>query len=738
MKARLKWFVCLSLIFAFLFCGNAFLCNGLELGISLSISSEQAMYEAGDEVKLSTVITNNTARDYSDLSLVYYLPAQLKPDASFSQTVQIPSLKAGQSFRESTVAGILDPDAAGSSLWILWVILAVIAVGTVLFFILRKKKGAVRALSLCLLFALLLSLIPLRAQAAFISPSSTYVSAETVMRKLGVIPDTVASADAIRKRDLAQSLYILLTGKTDASAYADAHYFKDVPKNHPYAGYINFVAPLGIMEWDTDENNGKTFSPSERISNQEIARTLMRLLCGGNGRGEFTDSAVDALVLSSGLSTGFVKLNGLATPASLGTLLVNLLTITPSAAVKDGAFYKVASSSLAFAAYCPAFVCEDSIITTATEASQTGVHVISALKIGTPVYLLSKNGFSFAAPRPALLAVTAGKLQYEEDALPLYAALYESAAPLPYYGDKPVVLKPTEEEKEEEKPVPPPQEEEDPDTVSPFPEYLSAAIVTASDDLLVELASGGTYLSLLYPSDYNGYRPLPGEVVVIRYTDNTVISVEKPEDLVGFVSAGKNNTVKIDMSDRSFGLLNLVSSPLNENNLRSANTLPKAIEDNQGKIYAAIFIYNGKVAAWLPAETENLDMLVTSVTKNPESGEMTYLHGGVLCTLPDVSFRMEENETAAFAVLSMQNGTVTVAERLFAVTAEVSLSPEGVITAGEIIIPPENIATGISVENGAGLSSAESLSALLSNSSVTATLFYLDHEGEHTLFAYTL
>ncbi len=741
MKAASKWSLCLLFIIGFLFGSAVFSGAGLELGISMSITPEKDMYEAGDAVRFNTAITNNTDTNYTDLTLVYYLPAQITPDESFEQTISIKTLGAGQTFQDSRLAGIIGNDSSSSVLWIiLAIVLLAAAVVGIFFFLRRKKVAAPRVLAFFLLCALSLSPISLAAEAAFIAPERTYVSAETVMRKLGVIPATLSSSDAIRKRDLAQSLFVLLNGHNDASSYANEGYFSDVPKSHPQAGYINFAGGLGIMEWEEDEEGKKTFIPTERMSIQDIARCFMRLLCGGNGRGEFTQEKIDALIQSSGLSTGFVKLNMLATPASLGTLFVNLLTITPSAAVKNGAFINVSDSSDAFASYCPAFTCENSVITTEAEATQTGVRVITAQKTGTPVYLLSKNGFSFAAPRPALLAVTAGKIQYGEDtSLPIYAALYEKSEILPYYGNKPAMSKPTDEEEKEEKPKDPPkQENPTPEPENPLTEILTAAIVVDSDDMSVTLVSCGATLSFNYPDMYGGYRPFAGEVVVVNYVEDELVSIEKPQDLVGWVTKGSGKTVKVDMDSRSFPLFDLVADTQNENELKPASSLPEAIENNNGRVFAALFIYNEKVIAWLPAELDEPNLLITTVSRHEETGELSYLYDGLPYILTDIPFPGEESEKTVPTILSIQNNTVVLAERLLSITAQATLEDDGSITAGELVFLPQNILTGLAVENSAAMNGAEDLLTRLAEAPAQVTLYYQTDGRENTLFAFSL
>ncbi|HCG36470.1 MAG TPA: hypothetical protein DER23_09010 [Clostridiales bacterium] len=738
MKATFKSIVCFCLLAGVVLGCTALFGFGLELGISFTVTPEKELYDAGDTVRFFTKIVNNTLKDFDNLSLVYYLPSQVSPGNGFIPNVTIPSLSVGSTYTESVSAGIMDPDGMSGWLWILWVILGlVVVVAAVAGYPVWKKKFApVRTLSLLLVCMMLISFFPQTANADFVAPSKQAVSAESVMRKLGVIPKEVGEAEAIRKRTLAKCLYLLITGKEDAAVYSSMYYFTDVPESHEYAGYINFVCRMGIMDWKKDEEGNKFFEPAERVSNQDISRYFMRLLCGGNARGSLLDSTIDDLVRSHGLSTGFAKLDSYATPASLGTLLVNLLTIAPAAVIREDAWVNVTKENKPFASYCFSFACAQGVITEEENAEWSGVNTLSLLKAGTPVYILSSSGYSFAVARPGLLAVCASTLQYgKTQSLPLYAALYENAAALPYCGDKVTKLKSIKDgdEKKEET-----GGKDDPIPGDILLEDTIATIVVNADVAGITVTNGDTVLSLIYHSDYDGYRPMPGEVIVVHYIEQEIQSIQVPADIVGWIARGSNNTVTVDIDPRQFTFLNLVKNGGGDDGLYPTSALLSAIDKNNGTLYAALFVLEDVVVAWLPADTAESPMLVTVVNRDAVTGSLSYICNGQSCPLGESDLSLDPNETSVPVVLTMAGAVVTSVDRLQAVTGAATLGENGSISVGQITFTFQDIITGLLVENVQNMSSTEALVTLLRSSSpVNATLYYRDDGGDITLFAFS-
>ena len=182
------------------------------------------------------------------------------------------------------------------------------------------------------------------AGAAFTDQSDIAVDADVVdtMSSLGVIEGyldgTFRPDDTVTRAEMAKMIYIIRTGRSDASAYNDdATTFTDIG-DHWARGYIKYCNSLGIIAG----HSATRFAPDDTVTTQEAAKMLLVTL-GYNAEtaglvGAGWGTKTNALADENGLLEDVVNGTTQALPRQYAAQLIYNAIFTPTVRLRDGQY----------------------------------------------------------------------------------------------------------------------------------------------------------------------------------------------------------------------------------------------------------------------------------------------------------------------------------------------------------------------------------------------------------------
>ena len=182
------------------------------------------------------------------------------------------------------------------------------------------------------------------AGAAFTDSADIKVDAEVVdtLVALGVVngydDGSFKPNGTVTRAEMAKMIYVLRTGKSDASAYNDDKTsFTDI-NGHWARGYIKYCQSLGII---AGKSNTK-FVPNEKVSAQEAAKMLLVTLgydaqkagLVGTGWASKTNALADENGLLEDVNTSFTS----ACPRQYAAQLIYNTIFAPTVVLRDGVY----------------------------------------------------------------------------------------------------------------------------------------------------------------------------------------------------------------------------------------------------------------------------------------------------------------------------------------------------------------------------------------------------------------
>ena len=198
-----------------------------------------------------------------------------------------------------------------------------------------------KILALVLAFACAFTMF---AGAAFTDSADIKVDAEVVdtLVALGVVngydDGSFKPNGTVTRAEMAKMIYVLRTGKSDASAYNDDKTsFTDI-NGHWARGYIKYCQSLGII---AGKSNTK-FVPNEKVSAQEAAKMLLVTLgydaqkagLVGTGWASKTNALADEIGLLEDVNTSFSS----ACPRQYAAQLIYNTIFAPTVVLRDGVY----------------------------------------------------------------------------------------------------------------------------------------------------------------------------------------------------------------------------------------------------------------------------------------------------------------------------------------------------------------------------------------------------------------
>ena len=182
------------------------------------------------------------------------------------------------------------------------------------------------------------------AGAAFTDQSDIAVDSDVVdtMTALGVIEGYLDGSfrpdDTVTRGEMAKMIYVVRTGRSDASAYNDdATTFTDIG-DHWARGYIKYCNSLGIIAG----HSATRFAPDDTVTTQEAAKMLLVTL-GYNAEtaglvGAGWGTKTNALADENGLLEDVVNGTTQALPRQYAAQLIYNAIFTPTVVLRDGEY----------------------------------------------------------------------------------------------------------------------------------------------------------------------------------------------------------------------------------------------------------------------------------------------------------------------------------------------------------------------------------------------------------------
>ena len=182
------------------------------------------------------------------------------------------------------------------------------------------------------------------AGAAFTDQSDIAVDSDVVdtMTALGVIEGYLDGSfrpdDTVTRGEMAKMIYVVRTGRSDASAYNDdATTFTDIG-DHWARGYIKYCNSLGIIAG----HSATRFAPDDTVTTQEAAKMLLVTL-GYNAEtaglvGAGWNTKTIALADENGLLEDVVNGTTQALPRQYAAQLIYNAIFTPTVVLRDGEY----------------------------------------------------------------------------------------------------------------------------------------------------------------------------------------------------------------------------------------------------------------------------------------------------------------------------------------------------------------------------------------------------------------
>ncbi|MFQ7242849.1 S-layer homology domain-containing protein [Agathobaculum sp.] len=182
------------------------------------------------------------------------------------------------------------------------------------------------------------------AGAAFTDQSDIAVDSDVVdtMTALGVIEGYLDGSfrpdDTVTRGEMAKMIYVVRTGRSDASAYNDdATTFTDIG-DHWARGYIKYCNSLGIIAG----HSATRFAPDDTVTTQEAAKMLLVTL-GYNAEtaglvGAGWGTKTNALADENGLLEDVVNGTTQALPRQYAAQLIYNAIFTPTVRLRDGQY----------------------------------------------------------------------------------------------------------------------------------------------------------------------------------------------------------------------------------------------------------------------------------------------------------------------------------------------------------------------------------------------------------------
>ena len=198
-----------------------------------------------------------------------------------------------------------------------------------------------KVLALVLAFACAFTMF---ASAAFTDQSDIAVDSDVVdtMTALGVIEGYLDGSfrpdDTVTRGEMAKMIYVVRTGRSDASAYNDdATTFTDIG-DHWARGYIKYCNSLGIIAG----HSATRFAPDDTVTTQEAAKMLLVTL-GYNAEtaglvGAGWGTKTNALADENGLLEDVVNGTTQALPRQYAAQLIYNAIFTPTVVLRDGEY----------------------------------------------------------------------------------------------------------------------------------------------------------------------------------------------------------------------------------------------------------------------------------------------------------------------------------------------------------------------------------------------------------------
>ena len=202
-------------------------------------------------------------------------------------------------------------------------------------------KNLKKVLALVLAFACAFTMF---AGAAFTDQSDIAVDSDVVdtMTALGVIEGYLDGSfrpdDTVTRGEMAKMIYVVRTGRSDASAYNDdATTFTDIG-DHWARGYIKYCNSLGIIAG----HSATRFAPDDTVTTQEAAKMLLVTL-GYNAEtaglvGAGWGTKTNALADENGLLEDVVNGTTQALPRQYAAQLIHNAIFTPTVVLRDGEY----------------------------------------------------------------------------------------------------------------------------------------------------------------------------------------------------------------------------------------------------------------------------------------------------------------------------------------------------------------------------------------------------------------
>ncbi len=216
---------------------------------------------------------------------------------------------------------------------------------TILFYTIFRQR--LRGPRISKRFALVLAFacaFTMFAGAAFTDQSDIAVDADVVdtMSSLGVIEGYLDGSfrpdDTVTRGEMAKMIYVVRTGRSDASAYNDdATTFTDIG-DHWARGYIKYCNSLGIIAG----HSATRFAPDDTVTTQEAAKMLLVTL-GYNAEtaglvGAGWGTKTNALADENGLLEDVVNGTTQALPRQYAAQLIYNAIFTPTVRLRDGEY----------------------------------------------------------------------------------------------------------------------------------------------------------------------------------------------------------------------------------------------------------------------------------------------------------------------------------------------------------------------------------------------------------------
>ena len=204
--------------------------------------------------------------------------------------------------------------------------------------------------------------------------------------------------DTVTRAEMAKMIYIIRTGRSDASAYNDdATSFTDIT-NHWARGYIKYCQSMGIIAGKSTTS----FDPDNTVTTQEAAKMLLVTLgynaeragLEGSGWGQKTTALADENGLLKDVNCGTTQ----GMPRQYAAQLIYNAVFAPTVVLRDGEYTNMAAvTGPGFNTYNPTIgekymdLQTSTAILTSVSEDNKGTYTLRQNGVGTPFTKVSKS-----------------------------------------------------------------------------------------------------------------------------------------------------------------------------------------------------------------------------------------------------------------------------------------------------------------------------------------------------------